>query len=120
MRFNPALAKGAANSGKRIPLVVSVNRGALVRPAMRSTISTMSGRSKGSPPVKRTSSMPCSTATSIINKSSSVVSKFSDGNHAAKSCGMQYVHRSEQRSVSETRKLRCVRPYVSIRVLMPY
>ena len=89
IRFKPAFANGIANSFSFNPLVVRVKRGALARPAMRSTISTISGRSNGSPPVKRTSLIPCSTATSITVRSSLVVNKSSLGIHAAKSLGMQ-------------------------------
>ena len=81
---------------------MSESFGGFGRPLMRATISTMSGRSSGSPPVSRTSSMPASIPTSRIVINSSVVNKSSVGIQAAKSCGMQYVQRKLQRSVSET------------------
>ena len=84
-RSKPASFNGCANAAKRIPLVVSESFGGFGRLLMRATISTMSGRSNGSPPVNRTSSIPASIPTSRIVISSSVVNKSSDGIHAAKS-----------------------------------
>ena len=117
-RSKPASFSGCAKAAKRIPLVVSESFGGFGKLLMRATMSTMSGRSSGSPPVNRTSSIPASIPTSRIVISSSVESKSSVGIHAAKSCGMQYVQRKLQRSVNETRMSRCTRPNVSINVLM--
>ena len=89
-----------------MPLVVSESFGGFGKLLILATISTMSGRSNGSPPVKRTSSIPASIPTSRIVINSSVVNKSSVGIQAAKSCGMQYVQRKLQRSVNETRMSR--------------
>ena len=74
------------------------------------TTSTTSGRSSGSPPVSRTSRTPSPTATRASRTSSSVLSSVGPLSHGTPSAGMQYVQRSEQRSVSEMRRSRCTRP----------
>ena len=110
MRRSPASNNGLANFAKANPLVVIDKIGGFSMAEIRETISTISGRKSGSPPVRRISSIPCETPTLIIEINSSVVNNSCDGNHAAKSCGMQYVQRRLQRSVSETRRSRCPRP----------
>ena len=120
IRRKPALNNGFASLESASPLVVMDKIGGFSIADMRETISTMSGRSSGSPPVRRISSIPCETPTSMMEINSSVVRSSSDGNHAAKSCGMQYVQRKLQRSVSETRRSLWPRPYVSINCVMRY
>ena len=104
MRRSPASNNGLANFASASPFVVIDKIGGFSIAEIRETISTISGRKSGSPPVRRISSIPCETPTLIIEINSSVVSNSSEGNHAAKSCGMQYVQRRLQRSVSETRR----------------
>ena len=89
IRSSPASTRGLANCAKARPFVVMDNRGAFVMELIRATISTISGRSKGSPPVRRISSIPSETADSITVISSSVVKRLSFGSQAAKSCGIQ-------------------------------
>ena len=117
-RSKPASLSGWASAAKRMPFVVNESFGGFGRLLILATISTMSGRSSGSPPVNRTSSIPASIPTSRMVINSSVESKSSVGIQAAKSCGMQYVQRRLQRSVNETRMSRCTRPKVSISALM--
>ena len=104
IRRKPASNNGFASLASAIPLVVMDKIGGFSIAEIRETISTISGRKRGSPPVRRISSMPCETPTLIIEINSSVVRSSSDGNHAAKSCGMQYEHRRLHRSVKETRR----------------
>ena len=85
-------------------------RGGVGSALMRATISTMSGRMSGSPPVSRMLVTPSSTATEITVISSSMLSRWSPGIQSEKSGGMQYVQRRLHRSVTETRRSRCTRP----------
>ena len=105
-RLSPAALRPGAISARRMPFVVKEIAGLSGSALMRLTISTMSGRSSGSPPVRRMPVMPFSVATSTTSMSSSTESKCSPGNQSAKSLGMQYVQRRLQRSVTETRKSR--------------
>ena len=110
IRRKPASNNGFASLASASPLVVMDKIGGFFIADIRETISTMSGRRSGSPPVRRISSMPCETPTSMMEINSSVVRSSSDGNHAAKSCGMQYEQRRLHRSVNETRRSLCPRP----------
>ena len=85
IRLKPASTKGCANLARAKPLVVIESLGGLDIALIRATISTISGRSSGSPPVKRISFMPCETAASITAINSSVVSRSSLGSQALKS-----------------------------------
>ena len=75
IRLKPASTNGCASFANAKPFVVIESLGGLEIPLIRATISTISGRSSGSPPVKRISLMPCETAASITAMSSSVVNK---------------------------------------------
>ena len=72
-----------------MPLVVMEISGRGSTEAMAATTSTQSGRSSGSPPVRRTSSMPSPTAIRTIRISSSGVNKVVRGSHGTPSAGMQ-------------------------------
>ena len=72
-----------------MPLVVMEISGRGSTDAMAATTATQSGRSNGSPPVSRTSSMPSPTATLTIRISSSGVSRVLRGSHGTPSAGMQ-------------------------------
>ena len=85
MRSKPASARGFANSFSRNPLVVNESLGALGSDELLETISTISARNSGSPPVSRTSSIPTATAFSIISISSSVLRRCSDFSQSEKS-----------------------------------
>ncbi len=74
--------------------------------ASRATISTMSVRRSGSPPVKRNVVMPAAAAMRAITMISSAVRMPVRASHSLPCSGMQYVQRSEQRSVSEMRRSR--------------
>ena len=65
MRSNPASLSGLASSTRRNPFVVNESFGAFGRVEILETISTMSARNSGSPPVRRTSSIPMDTAAPI-------------------------------------------------------
>ncbi len=75
-----------------MPLVVIETSGRPAGPdnaARPATISTMSRRSSGSPPVSRISEIPEPTATSAIASSSGRVSRVAFGSHGTPSPGMQ-------------------------------
>ena len=74
IRVKPASANGFATFSSVKAFVVIVKVGAFSIAFMRATISTISGRRSGSPPVKRTSLIPSLTAISITRTNSSVVS----------------------------------------------
>ena len=93
-----------------MPLVVSDIEGALGSELIPATMSTRSGRSSGSPPVRRTSVTPAETAIATIRTSSSADSRSGLGSQATPSAGMQYVHRRLQRSITDTRKSVWIRP----------
>ena len=88
-RSRPASASGCASSASFRAFVVRLIRGGVGSALMRATISTMSGRMSGSPPVSRMLVTPSSTATEITVISSSMLSRWSPGIQSAKSGGMQ-------------------------------
>ena len=114
-RSRPADLRSAAQLARPTPLVVIVVcgrspdavRSALVAARMRSR----PRRSRGSPPVSRTWVTPRSRTAMVISRitSSSVSSRWA-GRQGSPSGGMQYVQRSEQRSVRLTRRSVPTRP----------
>ena len=68
------------------------------------------GRTSGSPPVTRISLTPSPANRFTSRISSSSVSSSSRGSHFIPSAGMQYRQRRLQRSVTESRSERWVRP----------
>ena len=116
-RRSPASMRPGSSSGSRMPFVViASSTGSPSGPsidARRRTTSTMSVRSSGSPPVRRNVVMPAAAATRATRSISSRVRMLDWASHSLPCSGMQYVQRSEQRSVSEMRRSRCTRPWVS-------
>ena len=107
-RRTPASFKGRASSGRSVPLVVMQSSWIPSRAAASAQSSTMSRRTRGSPPVIRSLRMPSPAAASIARSSSSRLS--SSGQFATPSAGMQYRQRRLQRSVTDTRRYVIVRP----------
>ena len=110
MRDRPASASLRAERSSVTPLVVSEISGAGRRATSRPTITSRSGCTSGSPPVSRMLVIPRSTNSAARRTNSSSVSRWAFVNQSSPSAGMQYVHRSEHRSVSETRRSVATRP----------
>ena len=72
--------------------------------AMRLTISTMSERSVGSPPVRRNLWKPTCTAARATVSISSAVSSSGEGTKESPRSGMQYTQRRLQWSMTEIRR----------------
>ena len=72
--------------------------------AMRLTISTMSERSVGSPPVRRNLWKPTCTAACATVSISSAVNSSGDGTNESPRSGMQYTQRRLQWSMTEIRR----------------
>ncbi|CAB4595279.1 unannotated protein [freshwater metagenome] len=89
IRSSPASLSGLASSARRNPFVVSESFGAFGSAEILETISTISGRSSGSPPVRRISLIPTDTAALITLISSLVLSRWSDFCHPEKFSGIQ-------------------------------
>ena len=73
-------------------------------PATRRTISTMSGRRVGSPPVRRNLRKPTSTAACTTSSISAAESSSFDGTNVSPRSGMQYTQRRLQWSMREMRR----------------
>ena len=72
--------------------------------AKRSTISTMSARTRGSPPVRRTREIPAAAKTRTSRSISEAVRVSDAGARPAGPSGRQYAQRRLQRSVTESRR----------------
>ncbi len=109
MRFNPASARGFACMRNVAPFVVSAV--STPKRAKRSTSSGRCARTSGSPPVRRMPSNPKYLMQIRANRSISSKERISSlGSHCIPSAGMQYWHLKLQRSVTEIRRSRTVRP----------
>ena len=110
MRGRPAARSAEAWSASRMPLVVRARSRSAALPASIATRSGRSVRSRGSPPVIRTLSVPSAAKTSTRRSISSKVRMSSRGSQTYSASGMQYWHRRLHRSVTETRRLASGRP----------
>ncbi len=119
-RSSPALRSDSACFASNTPLVVMLRSPTSGFAATRSTTSTTSRRSSGSPPVSRTLSTPSSLKTSTSSPISSTVRISSRGNQTYSSSGIQYWQRRLHLSISEMRRLLRGRPNVSstVRLLL--
>jgi len=88
-RFSPASRSGFASRGSRIPFVVIARSSTPGTAAIRSVISTISGRSVGSPPVSRNLWNPTATAARTTVSISAAVSSSGDGTKLSPRNGMQ-------------------------------
>mmetsp|Transcript_947 Transcript_947/g.2759 ORF Transcript_947/g.2759 Transcript_947/m.2759 type:complete len:202 (+) Transcript_947:2930-3535(+) len=105
MDFSPLRFNASSLLFNAIPFVVIATCSIPSIFVIRSTMSTKSFLTVGSPPVRRTFRTPPSRANSFTNRSiSSVVNKSSFGAKSMPSSGMQYRHRRLHLSVNETRK----------------
>jgi hypothetical protein len=106
-RRRPAAFSGAAILARCWPLVVKARSGTPSAASIR-TSSTMSARSRGSPPVSRTPVKPrCQSkarATWTISSKQRTSQRGASGHPSA---GLQYRHRKEQRSVTESLSETC-------------
>ncbi len=116
IRVSPASTSCGALRSRPIPLVVIDTGRPGTAVVVWRTISTRSGRVSGSPPVKRTSRTPRSWTAMVTRRAiSSGVSNSPRGTMGRPSAGMQYVQRSEQALVIDTRRSRAMRPNLSTR-----
>ena len=86
-------------------------------PSIAASIATSRGKSRrtsGSPPVRRTSSIPIAASRRTRRSISSKLRISERSSHGRPSAGMQYWQRKLQRSVTETRRSEMRRPWPSI------
>mmetsp|Transcript_36440 Transcript_36440/g.117413 ORF Transcript_36440/g.117413 Transcript_36440/m.117413 type:complete len:324 (-) Transcript_36440:301-1272(-) len=108
----PAACSEGSNLDKATPLVVIAiwRSPSGLSPSSAPTTAARSGRTVGSPPVRRILSTPARTKRAARRSSSSAERSRRASVSDTPSAGMQYVQRSEQRSVSEMRRYVWRRP----------